>query len=525
MDGRVELLLHGGMSLSERDAVQRYVQARVELSTPARAPRFERVIVAGPPGRCRSLCVEALGHTSTQLDVLDVSDRKLTLRGRTLLADDASRLAELAPLLGCDLLLLVTPEEELAPAALSTLCGTLFSLAKALDRAEAPRRLALTGTRTVAFEAVSGLLRALAHEWKASTIRAARLESSPAAADVARALAVLLSGPSELDLFVEHERVWRAELTPEPLPSAAQAALPLERGAHVLLTGGGDGITARVAELLAERAGARISAIGRTPLPESYPYPEARSDAELRAVLRRELEKRAHRLDGKGMAQELAQRFLRVSRQRALLATHRRIESLGGSFCYAAADVRDAQALEKSIAQLKAAHGPIRGLVHGAGVIEDARLAHKSSASFRRVFDTKLTSALHLEQLLRDEPLRFAFLFSSLTAFTGNVGQTDYVAANQALSAVAARWNAAVGYPVRALAWSVWHESGLAPGWARALIAQGRLSGISDAQGVELFARELVHGKSEHGTVLLAPPSASRFVQDGGVDGEAEARG
>jgi malonyl CoA-acyl carrier protein transacylase/NAD(P)-dependent dehydrogenase (short-subunit alcohol dehydrogenase family)/acyl carrier protein len=518
-------LCQGILGQGERDVVQRYVQTRVQLTPDARRPIYERVIVAGPAGRCRALCVEALTHAGTQLDVLDVADRKLTLRGRSLLADDASRLAELAPLLRCDLLLLVTPEDELAPDALSGLCATLFALAKALDRAGAPRRLALAGTGSVAHDAVAGLLRALAHEWKDSSIRAARIESALGLESVERALQILLSGCSQLDLFVEDARVAQGKLELEPLPQSTPGSFPLALGAHVLLTGGGDGITARVAELLAERAGARISAIGRTPWPEAYPYPEARSDAELRAVLRRELEKRAHRPDGKGLARELAQRFARVARQRALLNTKTRIESLGGSFCYHAADVRDRQALASAVAELKVAHGPVHGLVHGAGVIEDARLAHKSTASFCRVLETKLTSALHLEELLREEPLSFAFLFSSLTAFTGNVGQTDYVAANQALSAVAARWAAGVSYPVRALAWSVWHESGLAPGWARALIAQGRFTGISDAQGGELFTRELAHGRCEHSAVLLAPPSAIRFVERGGVEQESEAHG
>jgi malonyl CoA-acyl carrier protein transacylase/NAD(P)-dependent dehydrogenase (short-subunit alcohol dehydrogenase family) len=503
------------------DTVQRYVHKRVEYVGEARRALPGRVVVAGVPSRTRALVVSELSHPATQVDVLDIVDRKVSLRGRTLSADDATRLAELAPLLHADVLVVVSPEQELTPPALSDLCAALFSLLKALDQSGAPARLVLVGTDTVAHGAVTGLARALAHEWKATCVRAARIEAALEPEHVERALNALLSGPTELDLYVEATRTARAEIA--LVPATKHASDPLACGAHVLLTGGGDGITARVAELLAERVGARISAIGRTPMPETMPYPDAHGEAELRAVLRSEVAKTLGRAEGKVVSNELSERFARVMRQRALLATRAKIESLGGSFCYQAADVRDPAALTRAIEALKAAHGPVHGLVHGAGIIEDARLAHKSTQSFLRVLETKLTSALHLEQLLASEPLSFAFLFSSLTAYTGNVGQTDYVAANEALDTLARRWGARAAYPVRALAWSVWHESGLAPGWAKALIAQKRLTGISDAQGRELFFRELSASARGPSSVLLAPPSAIRFVASGGMEQEAEA--
>ena len=50
---------------------------------------------------------------------------------------------------------------------------------------------------------------------------------------------------------------------------------------------------------------------------------------------------------------------------------------------------------------------------------------------------TKLDGALNLARLLRPESVRFAALFSSIAGRFGNLGQSDYAAANEALNKLA----------------------------------------------------------------------------------------
>ena len=78
--------------------------------------------------------------------------------------------------------------------------------------------------------------------------------------------------------------------------------------------------------------------------------------------------------------------------------------------------------------------GPVTGLVHGAGVIHDKRIAEKTSAQFDSVFDTKVLGLEALLDATANEPLRFLCFFSSVAARGGNIGQSDYAMANEALN-------------------------------------------------------------------------------------------
>jgi hypothetical protein len=102
-------------------------------------------------------------------------------------------------------------------------------------------------------------------------------------------------------------------------------------------------------------------------------------------------------------------------------------------------------------------------------------------------------------------------LTSSLAAHNGCAGQTDYAAANEILNGIASRWNAEVAYPVRALLWGVWAETGLA---SEALLNQMRqrgLDGIGNAAGTAAFAAELT-AAAEGDWVLLSPISTLEYA-------------
>ena len=54
-------------------------------------------------------------------------------------------------------------------------------------------------------------------------------------------------------------------------------------------------------------------------------------------------------------------------------------------------DVRDGRAVAAILAEDRARElGPIRGLIHGAGVLADARIEDKTSEQFQRVWSTKI---------------------------------------------------------------------------------------------------------------------------------------
>ena len=326
-----------------------------------------------------------------------------------------------------------------------------------------------------------------------------------------------LTGPGDQDLVLEGDLLSRLELVRKPTTGSGPPLL--KRNAHILLLGGGDGITAEAGVMLAERFACRLSVVGRTAWPTEFPYPEQKQESELRARLSREVDARLGRFDRAKKEKELSRLLHLVKRQRALWQNRQRVVASGGHLVYAQADATDRGQLAAALASLRSEHGPFDGVIHGVGCIEDGPIANKQVESFRRVVNAKAQSAFHAYQLLKGEPLSFVFLFSSLVAYTGNVGQVDYVAANEILDALAHYWNEQAPYVVRSLAWSVWNETGLAPSWLRALMAQNSLPGITNEQGWELLRKELYHETKVDDQVLLTPEKTLRHALQGGVGG------
>ena len=83
--------------------------------------------------------------------------------------------------------------------------------------------------------------------------------------------------------------------------------------------------------------------------------------------------------------------------------------------------------------------GPIRGLVHGAGVLADRKIEDQTDEQFARVFETKVAGLDALLQAIGSDDLRALVLFSSSTARFGRTGQVAYAAANEVLNKRARR--------------------------------------------------------------------------------------
>ncbi|GAA3036158.1 type I polyketide synthase [Actinokineospora globicatena] len=118
-------------------------------------------------------------------------------------------------------------------------------------------------------------------------------------------------------------------------------------------------------------------------------------------------------------------------------------------------DVSDRSTVERIVAQ----HGPLRGVVHAAGVLDDGILAHQSADRFHAVLAPKVDAGWHLHELAGD--LDFFVAYSSVAALLDDGGQGNYAAANAFLDGLAAR-RRAEGKPGLSLNWGPWAEIGMA---------------------------------------------------------------
>ncbi|MER5808620.1 type I polyketide synthase [Streptomyces sp. NPDC002033] len=131
-----------------------------------------------------------------------------------------------------------------------------------------------------------------------------------------------------------------------------------------------------------------------------------------------------------------------------------------------ACDVSDAGQVRALVEGLEK-DGPVRGVVHAAGVEQLNALMAGSAEEYERVMAAKVLGARHLDALF-SEPSRAggldAFvLFSSISAVWGSGGQGAYAAANTYLDALA-QWRRARGLVATSVAWGPWGGSGMATG-------------------------------------------------------------
>ncbi|WGS46999.1 SDR family NAD(P)-dependent oxidoreductase [Burkholderia sp. JSH-S8] len=192
------------------------------------------------------------------------------------------------------------------------------------------------------------------------------------------------------------------------------------------------------------------------------------------------------RRDEAGLAGTPAGQRLAGLREAGLRVVYRRV------------DVCDAAALEACVAAIVSAHGPLRGVLHCAGTVDDAFLIHKQEHSLRAVLAPKVAGTLNLDHATRGQPLAFFALFSSISGVLGNAGQTDYAAANAFMDAFAEQRAGRVRAGERAgnsvsINWPLWRDGGMTldAELAALLREQHGLDALDSALGMQVLARAL----------------------------------
>ncbi|MCR8987468.1 alpha/beta fold hydrolase [Brevibacillus laterosporus] len=110
--------------------------------------------------------------------------------------------------------------------------------------------------------------------------------------------------------------------------------------------------------------------------------------------------------------------------------------------------------------------GPITGIFHCAGVIQDRLLLHKDSNDLQAVLSPKWKGTWNVDRATEDDELEFFVLFSSVSAIMGNVGQADYACANASMDLFALQRQELVNSGKRCgqtftINWPLWANGGM----------------------------------------------------------------
>jgi acyl transferase domain-containing protein len=276
---------------------------------------------------------------------------------------------------------------------------------------------------------LAGLPRTAAHEWP--EVRCRALDVAPDAP--LEAVVAELTQVSPLEAGVT--AVGRTLLETVPVPVGAPAdAPPFTPGDLVVISGGARGVTAEAALALAAAWRPTLLLLGRSAEPAADPtwLSGLEGEADLKKAIL------THHFNGgpRPTPADLERVYREYAANREVRATLRRLQALGVHAVYKSVDVRDAEAVRAVVADARQRFGPVRGLVHAAGVLADKRIEEKSEAQFAAVVDTKLVGLRNLLAAAGDD-LRMVALFSSVTARFGRPGQVDYCMANEALNKIA----------------------------------------------------------------------------------------
>jgi phthiocerol/phenolphthiocerol synthesis type-I polyketide synthase E len=271
---------------------------------------------------------------------------------------------------------------------------------------------------------------------------------------------------------------WIEEFAERMLGACAERPrLIREQGVYVI-TGGLGRIGLTLAEYLGRVAGARLVLVGRSPLP-----PADRWDDWIRS---------------NGQDDPTSR----------ILAQLRVIEAGGAEILALSADVADAASLRDVVALVDARYGRIDGVIHAAGITSGSTFAPMTDLDridFDQQFHPKIAGALSLSSALRDRPLDFCMLLSSVSTVLGGVGFAAYAGANAFLDAFAVAQTRQTGVP--------WISIGL-DGWAfdspETKRSGAAALAMTPKEGVDIFSRVLNGAPWPRVVISTAPLNARR---------------
>ena len=345
-----------------------------------------------------------------------------------------------------------------------------------------------------ALSGLQGLSRTLRQEWPQATISTLDVSSTCSADEIAK---TILSPAPEGRL--SNNQLTRIHVAENALVLPTQR--PVSADGNWLITGGARGVTATCTIELARHVGSgNFFLAGRS---EVVDWPPSIPPCDDIQTLRGALIQAAKQ---KGQRPRLAS----IEKQaRALLAgqevrnTLTALRQQGVEAHYIKLDISNRNDVQTTLSKLTKAHGPVTGLIHGAGLLSDKLALKKTEEDVAHVFAPKVGGLLNIFETVDLTSLNYCGLFSSAAAVFGNPGQSDYAMANTWLNAVASRLHAEYDQlQVKSFCWGPW-AGGMVDDTLAAHFAERGIPLIGLQEGAEIFAHHLLYGEREEVNLLI----------------------
>ena len=356
-----------------------------------------------------------------------------------------------------------------------------------------------------ALAALGGLTKTLSQEWP--NCRCLAIDVDPDDLDVARIADELLTDRGVIEVGLSSE-VITIDSSEIPLHPDSEPITPVQPGDLIVVSGGARGVTAAVAAEATARWKPNFLLLGRSPLtsPEDQ-WAEGIADADLKASRIQILRNSDAPFSPASVDRDIAS----VLKRREM---HRNIDTLkqqGIEVLYRAVDVRDGDGIRHAVAEAAASLGPVRGLIHGAGVIADKLVVDKTPEQVSLVYGTKVEGFRNLLSAVDLDELCMVGVFSSVAGRYGNRGQADYAMGNEAITHMAIQVAERSHISVKAFHWGPWAGGMVNPSLQAALEARG-MSLIDITEGAQAFCDEFATGGPTVEVVIGGPSEAGSLL-------------
>lgn len=286
----------------------------------------------------------------------------------------------------------------------------------------------------------------------------------------------------------------------EPVTLEKSPSLPScikEKGVY-LITGGLGGMGLVFAGYLARRFRAKLILVGRSAFPGKHRWQEW--------------------LDTHDKADAVGIKIKKI----------KELEKAGSEVLITRADVSNLEQVKRVISLAIDCFGEINGIIHAAGIADEAGMIHKRSKErTQKVLAAKLAGTLILDHFTKDCPLDFFILCSSLSSISGSFAQVGYSSANSFLDAFAyyktqqTQSASEPGPLFVSINWDSWSEVGMSVNSLKKYAANGHLpgseaalkEGILSSEGIDILERVLNAGLPQAAvcTTELVPTEGNWF--------------
>ncbi len=272
---------------------------------------------------------------------------------------------------------------------------------------------------------LTGVLQSEFTDWRCRLVDIERESEADTALRVISEMTDSVAAPHGIALRGKHR--FSRNVMRQPTGGNREAGPGIRRDGVYLITGGTGGLGLIAAETLAEHGPMTLVLLSRRPLPDRTYWPQLVAQPGPESVIL-------------GKIQELEARGVRVVLE--------------------AGDVTDESRMREIAARIQHL-GPLNGIIHTAGVMDDALLLGKDIDRAAAVIAPKLQGTMILDKVFKAESLDFMILYSSTSALLALPGQSDYAAANSFLDSFAqARRDE--GANVISINWPAWRGAGMA---------------------------------------------------------------